>query len=61
MIAKEYTPTKKSLKARFATNSIVGSFLRAFFVTVVTNTVKFKMIINGVKTYSAYKTLFALS
>lgn len=53
VIAREYTPTKKSLTARFATNSIVGSFLRDFVVTVVTNTVKFKMIINGAKKYSA--------
>lgn len=53
MIAREYTPMKKSLMARFATNSIVGSFLRAFVVIVVANTVKFKMIISGVKKYSA--------
>lgn len=61
MIARVYTPRKKSLKAKFATNNIQGSFLSVLVVAIVKNTVKLNIIINGVNRYSIYRASLALS
>lgn len=50
---REYTPRKKSLTAKFETNSIVGTLVRDLFVRVVANTIMFNRSTKGAKKYSA--------